>query len=75
MLGFHENRKLWRHVIIVGKTMIHQQRDLSVTNFAAQINQDFETEKLAAHMSGSLSSLFNKWEPLKKFLGFNINNA
>ena len=62
---------LWRHAIIVGKSIIQQQAELSVAQFEARISRDFQTEKLAAYINTSFSAFTKKWEPLKLFLSLN----
>ena len=48
MLGSHDGRRLWRHVIIVGKSSIHRKVGLSIDHVKARMRQDILVEKLAA---------------------------
>ena len=71
MLGFHDSGRLWKHIIIMGKMMKVQQRELNIAQLEAKIIQDISIEKLAAHMNSSFLAFTKKWEPLSQFLNLN----
>ena len=72
MLGSHDGGRLWRHVIIVGKSLIHRKVGLSIDHVKARMRQDFLVEKLAAYLYSSFTDLAMKWGPVKQFVNFDI---
>ena len=69
MMGFNEGGRIWRHAIIIGKSIITSRKMLNVESFISRMRNDFRIEKLAALVKSSYPTFCKKWGALSEFFG------